>query len=139
MFRWKNDCDFTLSVDDEQLNTPLSSDCGQRCSAQKHACNYFSHDGTQCYFMFSFEWAEPKEKKGWTCGFIPRKIWKKSKQNKEILRMSDCIYPSNSSYDGQPASAHQLRVRSYKKKKKWSAKYFENRKIVQFLPDRMSQ
>ena len=93
---WRNDCDFALPIE-TKLNTTSAADCELKCFTSS-TCNYFSHDGINCYLMLELELAQPKfkGKKGWTCGYDPGKIWKKSSEDDRILIMPQCTFLSSS-------------------------------------------
>ena len=61
------------------------------------AFNHFSHDGTDCYFMYQIELKEITEnRRGWTCGYVPKRIWPKSTDKKRIPIRFCCAFPSSS-------------------------------------------
>ena len=81
---FRKGCDFPLK---SLSSTPNISadDCMRKCEGRED-CNYFSHEGgennNQCHLMFGFglvQRREDKSKTGWTCGYVPKRIWKKSK------------------------------------------------------------
>jgi len=99
----KNDCDFALPFETKFNMT--ADDCELQCFTAT-TCNYFSHDGTNCFFMFELELVQPifKGKNGWTCGYDHNKIWNKSSDDKRILTKSNCTFPSASPFGNKDIS-----------------------------------
>lgn len=95
---WRNGCDFDdlKVIDSKKFNTTVAV-CREECS-KLDMCNHFSHDGTACYLMFNFELAQPTtedDKKGWTCGYVPNRIWEHSiNGDRRILLRKVCTFPS---------------------------------------------
>ena len=95
---WRNNCDFEdlkVIADGKKCNTTMAV-CREEC-VNLDMCNHFSHDGTDCYPMFNFELAQPTtegDKKGWTCGYVPNRIWEHSNGDKRILQRKVCTFTS---------------------------------------------
>ena len=94
--RFRKDCDFALKVIDRKLNMTVD-DCMEECH-KMDLCNYFSHDGIDCFLMFELELIQARRnRKGWTCGYVPSKIWQHlSEDHEQILVKFDCAFPSSS-------------------------------------------
>lgn len=107
--RWRKNCEFEMPII-ENIPNITAENCIDKCLTDP-ICNHFSHDGTDCFFMFEWESANPRFNLiGWTCGSIPSRIWGKSIDDKRILFKDYCTFPL--SIDGTTDAINETSLES---------------------------